>query len=80
VRNAGQSVLTHLEIAIDGEPPRQRPVVCRPLVEGSSSAGHETKIMPGWPLEFACPVDGSAEAMQKPTATIIEAVCKAAHR
>lgn len=74
VLNRSPLVLSHLRIAIDGDPPRAKPLLCdplRPLV----TDGPEKKVGRTGPIPIGCFVTDPEEPILNPRATIVEFTC-----
>ena len=75
--NRSPMVLSHLKIALDGDPPRATPLECFPLRKGGA-AGVEEKIGPGTVINSSCVLHDPAEPILNVKATILEAACDGA--
>ena len=72
--NRSPLVLSHLRIAIDGDPPRAKPLLCDPL-RPPGTEGPEKKVGRGGPIRIGCFVTDPEEPIQNPRATIVEFAC-----
>src|SRR5262245_61146371 len=70
-------VLSHLKIALDGDPPRATPLECFPLRK-DGAAGVEEKMGPGTVINSSCVLHDPAEPIPNVKATILEAACDGA--